>query len=103
MLTENFSTAPSAEISGSAGSFNTFKENIKFSTGLLKEHIEISGRLSNLDSQGYIDRASTDLQSYFLQGAYSGKTTLIKALVFGGKEKTYQSWNGIDALSLIHI
>lgn len=97
MLTENFSNAPSAEISGSAGSFNTYKENIKFSTGLLNDHIEISGRLSNLDSQGYIDRASSDLQSFFLQGAYSGKSTLIKALVFGGKEKTYQSWNGTDA------
>jgi len=96
MLTDNFSKKPTAEISGSAGSFNTYKENIKFSTGLLNDHIEIAGRLSNLNSDGYIDRASSDLQSFFLQGAYAGKSTLIKALIFGGKEKTYQSWNGID-------
>ena len=100
MLTDNFSKNASAEISGSAGSFNTYKENIKFSTGLLNDHIEIAGRLSNLTSDGYIDRASSDLQSYFLQGAYVGNTTLIKALVFGGTEKTYQSWNGIDAETL---
>ncbi len=100
MLTENFSNTPMAELSGSAGSFNTYKENIKFSTGLLNNHIEIAGRLSNLDSQGYIDRASSDLQSFFLQAMYSSKSTLIKALVFGGKEKTYQSWNGIDSETL---
>lgn len=100
MLTDNFSTKASAEISGSAGSFNTFKENIKFSTGLLNDHIEIAGRLSNLTSDGYIDRASSDLQSYFLQGAYTDDNTLIKLLVFGGTEKTYQSWNGIDGETL---
>ena len=100
MLTDNFSTKPSAEISGAAGSFNTYKENIKFSTGLLNDHIEISGRMSNLTSDGYIDRASSDLQSYFLQGSYIGNTTSIKALLFGGREKTYQSWNGIDEYTL---
>lgn len=100
MLTDNFSNTANAEISGSAGSFNTFKENIKFSTGLLNNHIEIAGRLSNLTSDGYVDRASSNLQSYFLQGAYADNSTLIKALVFGGKEKTYQSWNGIDGETL---
>jgi iron complex outermembrane receptor protein len=57
----------------------------------------LAGRFSNINSDGYIDRASSDLKSYFLQGTYVGKTTLIKALIFGGKEKTYQSWNGVDA------
>ncbi|WP_264565651.1 TonB-dependent receptor [Flavobacterium sp. N3904] len=100
MLTDNFANESNGEISGSAGSFNTYKKNIKFSTGLLNEHIEISGRLSTIDSQGYIDRAESNLQSYFLQTAYVGKSTLIKALVFGGHEKTYQSWNGIDPATM---
>lgn len=100
MLTDSYTKEASAEIASSAGSFNTFKNTVKFSTGLLNDHFEIAGRLSVLQSDGYIDRASSDLKSYFLQGTYIGKTTLLKALVFGGKEKTYQAWNGIDGATL---
>ena len=100
MLTDNYALKANAEISSSFGSFNSNKNTIKFSTGLLNDHFELAGRLSTLKSDGYIDRASSDLKSYFLQGTYVGKTTLIKALVFGGTEKTYQSWNGIDAETL---
>lgn len=100
MLTDSYTKEASAEIASSAGSFNTLKNTVKFSTGLLNDHFEIAGRLSVLQSDGYIDRASSDLKSYFLQGTYVGKTTLLKALVFGGKEKTYQAWNGIDGATL---
>ncbi len=96
MLTDSYSKKSYGEISNSAGSFNTLKNTVKFSTGLMNDHFEIAGRLSQIKSDGYIDRASSNLKSYFLQGTYVGKTTLIKALVFGGKEKTYQSWYGID-------
>jgi iron complex outermembrane receptor protein len=101
MLTDSYSEKAFGEISNSFGSFNTHKHTVKFSTGLLNDHFEIAGRLSKLESDGYIDRASSDLKSYFLQGTYVGKTTLIKALAFGGKEKTYQSWNGIDGETLL--
>jgi iron complex outermembrane recepter protein len=100
MLTDSYSDKASGEISSSYGSFNTFKNTVKFSTGLMNNHFEMAGRLSTLKSDGYIDRGSSDLKSYFLQGTYVGKTTLIKALAFGGTEKTYQSWNGIDAATL---
>ena len=100
LLTDNFVKDSNAEISNSAGSFNTRKHTVKFSTGLMNDHFELAGRLSNIDSQGYIDRASSDLKSYFLQATYVGKTSLIKALVFGGTEKTYQSWNGVDGTTL---
>ncbi|MRX66736.1 iron complex outermembrane recepter protein [Flavobacterium resistens] len=96
MLTDNYASKANGEISSSFGSFNSQKNTVKFSTGLLNDHFELAGRLSRIKSDGYIDRASSDLKSYFLQGTYVGKTTLIKALVFGGTEKTYQSWNGID-------
>jgi iron complex outermembrane receptor protein len=100
MLTDSYSDNPSGEISSSFGSFNTFKNTVKFSTGLMNDHFEIAGRLSALKSDGYVDRAKSDLKSYFLQGTYVGKTTLIKALAFGGTEKTYQAWYGIDAATL---
>jgi len=100
MLTDSFSKQSFAEISNSAGSFNTRKSTVKFSTGLLNDRFEMAGRLSSINSQGYIDRASSDLKSYFLQGTYVDKSTIIKALVFGGTEKTYQAWNGIDAVTL---
>ena len=100
MLTDSYASKPSGEISSSYGSSNSNKNTVKFSTGLLNDHFELAGRLSTIKSDGYVDRASSDLKSYFLQGTYVGKTTLIKALVFGGTEKTYQSWNGIDAETL---
>ena len=100
MLTDNYATKASGEISSSYGSFNSNKNTVKFSTGLLNDHFELAGRLSTIKSDGYIDRASSDLKSYFLQGTYVGRTTLIKALVFGGTQKTYQSWNGIDEYTL---
>lgn len=100
MLTDSYSDKASGEISSAVGSFNTFKNTVKFSTGLMNNHFEIAGRLSALKSDGYIDRAKSDLKSYFLQGTYVGKTTLIKALAFGGTEKTYQAWYGIEAEKL---
>ncbi|KDN56778.1 TonB-dependent receptor [Flavobacterium seoulense] len=100
MLTDNYATKATGEIASSFGSFNSNKNMVKFSTGLLNDHFELAGRLSTIKSDGYIDRASSDLKSYFLQGTYVGKTTLIKALVFGGTQKTYQAWNGIDGETL---
>ncbi|MDD5149839.1 MAG: TonB-dependent receptor [Flavobacterium sp.] len=100
MLTDSYSKLSNGEISSSIGSFNTQKNTVKFSTGLMNDHFEIAGRLSTLKSDGYIDRASSNMKSYFLQGTYVGKTTLIKALAFGGTEKTYQSWYGIDSETL---
>jgi iron complex outermembrane receptor protein len=102
MLTDSYSNKASGEISSSYGSFNTLKNTVKFSTGLMNDHFEIAGRLSALQSDGYIDRANSDLKSYFLQGTYIGKSTLIKALAFGGTEKTYQSWFGVDAATLLN-
>lgn len=98
VLTDNYSEESKGEISNSYGSFNTRKHTVKFSTGLMNEHFEIAGRLSAINSDGYIDRAASDLKSYFLQGTYVGKTTLIKALAFGGIQKTYQAWYGLEDL-----
>jgi len=100
MLTDSYASKPTGEISSSYGSFNSNKNTVKFSTGLLNDHFELAGRLSTVKSDGYVDRASSDLKSYFLQGTYVGRTTLIKALVFGGTQKTYQAWNGIDGEKL---
>ncbi|MEN3323361.1 TonB-dependent receptor [Mariniflexile soesokkakense] len=94
ILTDAVSYEPNAEISNAFGSYNTRKHNVKFSTGLINNHFELSGRLSQINSDGYIDRASSDLKSYFLQGVYKDDNTLIKALVFGGHELTYQAWYG---------
>lgn len=94
LLTDAVSKEASGEVSNSFGSYNTRKHTVKFSTGLMNNHFEIAGRLSNIASDGYIDRASSDLKSYFLQGSYVDDNTLIKAITFGGEEITYQAWYG---------
>jgi iron complex outermembrane receptor protein len=100
ILTDASSDASTAEISNSFGSYNTKKHSVKFSTGKINDVFEVSGRLSKINSDGYVDRAFSDLKSYFLQGTYNNNGTLIKALAFGGHEKTYQSWEGLTKQQL---
>ena len=100
MLTDAFSEEAYAKVSSSIGSFNTLRNNVKFSTGLLNDHVEFSGRLSRVTSDGYVDRASSKLDAYFLQGVYKDDNTLVKALLFGGHEVTYQAWDGVTAEQL---
>ena len=93
-----------ADVNFSAGSFNTFKANTIFGTGILNEEgkyrSEFSGRVSTIQSDGYIDRASTDLKSLFLSATIFNDRTMFKALAFGGHEVTYQAWYGIDGETL---
>ena len=100
ILTDNISQDPFFESNNTLGSYNTYKNTFRFSTGLLNDVFEFSGRLSKIDSDGYIDRASSDLKSYFLQVSYKKNNTLIKLLNFGGHEITYHAWNGIDLQTL---
>ena len=93
MQTEGASMKPYAEFNGSYGSFNTHKETVKVGTGLLNNHWTFDARLSNIGTDGYIDRASVNLSSYYLQGGYFAENTSVKLIAFSGKEKTYHAWN----------
>ncbi|MDH3698152.1 MAG: TonB-dependent receptor [Flavobacteriaceae bacterium] len=100
VLTDAYSDEAYGQIATGWGSFNSMRHNVKFSTGSLGSGFEIAGRLSRITSDGYIDRASSELDSYFLQAAFKDDNTLVKVLLFGGHEITYQSWFGIDAATL---
>lgn len=93
-----------AQVNFSGGSYNTFKANTIFGTGVIdrdaKYKAEFSGRVSTIQSDGYIDRASSDLKSLFLSATIFSDRTMFKALAFGGHEVTYQAWYGIDAETL---
>lgn len=84
-----------AELNNTFGSYQTLKNTVNVGTGLINNSFSFDGRLSRIKSDGYIDRGSSDLKSYFVTGAYYGKTSLLRANVFSGTEKTYQAWNGI--------
>ena len=100
ILTDAISEKSGGEISNSFGSYGTRKHTVKFTTGKINEHLEVSGRFSNIHSDGYVDRAFTNLKSYFLQASYKDENTLIKAVSFGAAERTYQSWYGLDPQQL---
>ena len=100
LLTDAVSDEAYAQVASSYGSFNSMRNHLKFSTGQLGNGFEIAGRLSRITSDGYVDRAASDLDSYFIQAAFKNDKTLLKALLFGGHEITYQSWFGIDAQTL---
>jgi iron complex outermembrane receptor protein len=85
-----------ADINTTVGSFNTFKRNIRFGTGLIKDKFTFDGRLARVTSDGYVDRASADLDAFALSGAYVGKKSLLRFNIFSGHEITYQAWNGIS-------
>jgi iron complex outermembrane receptor protein len=97
ILTDNVSEEPFGQISSSFGSFGANKNTVRFGTGLLGDHFAFSGRLSKVDSDGFIDRAFSDLRSYFLDGVYQDENTLIKAVAFGGEEITGLSFFGLNA------
>ncbi|MDD3080095.1 MAG: TonB-dependent receptor [Paludibacter sp.] len=100
MQTSNFSENASGEIGVSGGSFGTVKATAKASTGLMGGHWAVDTRLSRIHSDGYIDRATTDMSSYFVQAGYYAEKTTVKLLTFGGTEKTYHAWDGISADTL---
>ena len=93
LQTDNIGLHPYGSIDLSAGSYGTHKETFRFSTGLLGGHWGFQGRLSNIGSDGYIDRASVKLNSYFLQGGYFADNTVVKFVTFNGTEKTYHAWD----------
>ena len=93
MLTENVGAKPFVGLDFSGGSYYSHKETVRFSTGLINEHWGIQGRLSNIGSKGYLDRASTKLNSYFLQAGYFSDNTMVKFITFNGQEETYHAWN----------
>nr|MBK9650378.1 TonB-dependent receptor [Bacteroidota bacterium] len=95
MLLQRETEKPYSTVQLASGSFNTFKRNISFGTGLIKNHFYFNGRLSKINSDGYVDRSSADLQSYMLQTGYAGQRFSIHVMMMDGKEKTYQAWNGI--------
>ncbi len=93
MQTENIGIKPFMGIDVSGGSYYSHKETVRFGTGLLGEHWGLQGRLSDIGSKGYIDRASTHLNSYFLQGGYFADNTVVKFITFNAIEKTYHAWD----------
>ncbi len=82
-------------LNNSYGSFNTWKNNLQFGTGMIRNHFTIDGRLSSIRSDGYIDRAKGNLKSAFGSLAYIDTRNSLRLNIFSGKEKTYQAWNGV--------
>ncbi len=97
--TNSASENPFFEINNTLGSFGTVKNSVGFSTGFI-DNFELSGRVSRINSDGYIDRSGSNLRSYFLQGVYRDENTLIKVLNFAGHEITDQAWYGVDSSTL---
>ena len=98
--TEQLRKKAYGELAASYGSFNTYKTSAKAGTGLLNDHFAFDVRLSRIHSDGFIDRARTDMESFFTSGSYSDKKTLVKLNVFSGYENTYQAWNGVPKARL---
>lgn len=91
---------PYAQIDNSFGSFNTWRHTVKAGTGLLNDRFAVDARLSKITSDGYVDRAFSDLSSWFVSGGYYGEKSVVKLVAFSGKEQTYQSWWGLPESKL---
>lgn len=96
MTTDALTTDFGGSVSLSYGSYNTNKQALHLSSGLIKDHWVVDARLTHIGSDGYIDRGSTDLKSYMLQAGYYGSNTKVKLLSFGGVAKTYLTYNGVS-------
>ena len=100
MSTNEVNKEAFAEINNTYGSFDTWKNTIKVGSGLLNDHFTVDARISNISSNGFIDRAKTNLQSAYLSTAYLNNKTSLRLNIFTGKEKTYQAWYGISEADL---
>ncbi|MDR0843848.1 MAG: TonB-dependent receptor [Tannerella sp.] len=100
MQTQKPSLKPYAEAISSAGSYGTFTNTFKGGTGLLWDHFIFDARYSNVQTDGYIDRASVDMYSYYASAAYYNGGTMLKFQTFGSGEVSYQAWNGVDSSML---
>jgi iron complex outermembrane receptor protein len=100
LQTKTFNKDAYAEISSFAGSFNTLRNSASFGTGLLNDKFTFDGRLSKITSDGFIDRAESELESFYLSGTYYSNRSLLKMNIISGKEKTYQAWNGVPKVRL---
>ncbi len=101
MQTDKLTADPYASIATTYGSFNTLKNSVKAGTGLMHDRWAVDARLSQVSSDGYMDRAGVDMQSYFFSTAYYGGKSSLKFLTFGGNQRTNQSWNGINPDSML--
>jgi len=95
LSTNEVSDSMYVELNNSFGSFNTIKNTFRFGSGIIGKHFTVDGRLSRISSNGYVDRASSNLKSFYLSTAWLDKKNSLRLNIFSGKEKTYQSWNGI--------
>ncbi|MGA0560518.1 TonB-dependent receptor [Larkinella sp. VNQ87] len=93
--TNSFEKNPYGEADVSGGSFNTLKTTVRAGSGLLNNHFVVDARLSRIISDGYIDRASSNLKSFYVSGGWYGKKSFVRLNVFSGTERTYQAWNGV--------
>jgi iron complex outermembrane receptor protein len=98
--TNEVNTKPYASILNSVGSYNSRRHTVMAGTGLLNNQFTIDARLSKISSDGFVDRASSNLQSYYLSGAWLGKKSTLRLNVFSGNEKTYQAWSGVPEFKL---
>jgi iron complex outermembrane receptor protein len=89
-----------AETQNTYGSFNTWKNNVSFGTGLVGRYFTFDGRLSRIATDGYVNRGASDLKSYYFAAGYQRQNTLLKFITFSGREKTYQAWNGVPEFAL---
>ncbi len=99
--TNSLRTDPYADVITAFGSFNTQRYTLRAGTGLIDNKWTFDAKVSKITSDGYVERAASDLGSYYLSGGYYGKNTIVKAIAFGGSEKTYQSWYGVGEEDLI--
>ena len=100
LQTLNINREASASYSTSTGSFGTIKNSVAVSSGLIKDKFAFEARLSKVKTDGFIDRASADLGSFFVSGGYFTANSILKLNIFSGLEDTYQAWNGVPSVRL---
>ncbi|MDC1025072.1 TonB-dependent receptor [Flavobacteriales bacterium] len=100
LQTNGLNTKAYATTNNSVGSYNTLKNNIEFGSGLINNKFTFDARLSRISSDGYIDRATSDLKSFYVQGTYFDDNSNLKGIIFSGNERTYQAWNGVPLIYL---
>ena len=100
MQTAKATSEPYAQLAFNGGMYNTFREEAKIGTGIMPSGFAFDARISKVNSDGYLERAFSDLLSYYTSASWYGDQTMLKLLFFGGNERTYMAWDGVSAEDL---
>lgn len=95
-----FTLQPETEVDLGAGSWNSNRAAVSWQSGELSNGIQLFGRVSWADTNGYRDHSGSRHHTIFFNAGHTGERSRWKLVSFFGDERTGLSWLAVDPATL---